>query len=67
MARERLAEQLAQAALRAWFNDPVGFKNMAQDASRRAAVRAVLHVLDNAHARTLDLEDDEVDQGEPGA
>jgi len=43
-----LAERLARAALRGFFGDDAGFKDMSADASRRAAIRAVQRVLDEA-------------------
>lgn len=45
MTNEELAERLAQAALRGWFGDPVGFKDM-RDKLNRQAVKAVLRVLE---------------------
>ena len=38
-------DELAQAALRGFFGDSEGFKNMDQDASRKAARREVRKVL----------------------
>lgn len=38
-------DELAQAALRGFFGDAEGFKNMDQDASRKAAAREVRKVL----------------------
>ena len=42
------AERLARSALRGFFGDHEGFKDMSADASRRAAIRAVQRVLDEA-------------------
>lgn len=49
MTLEEQAEQLAQAALRGWFGDPEGFKNMSKGSNRKA-VRAVLKILESHSA-----------------
>lgn len=41
---EVLAAKLAQAALRGWFGDPDGFKNMSEPGNHKA-VKAILQVL----------------------
>lgn len=48
--REQLAERIAQAALRGWFNDPDGFKDMSRRGPNGKAVRAVLKLLDQMAA-----------------
>jgi hypothetical protein len=45
MNNQAQAEKLAQAALRGWFHDPTGFRDMISSANRPATV-AVLRVLD---------------------
>lgn len=44
MTQEEMAERLAQAALRGWFNDPDGFRNM-RERGNRLATKATLQVL----------------------
>jgi hypothetical protein len=45
MTNEEMAEKLGQAALRGWFNDPDGFRNM-RERGNRQAVKSLLKVLD---------------------
>jgi hypothetical protein len=42
------AERLARSALRGFFGDHEGFKDMNVNTNRRAAIRAVQRVLDEA-------------------
>ena len=43
--KKELAKTLAQAALRGWFHDPTGFRDMSERGPNGAAVKAVYRQL----------------------